>query len=612
MYVTLPGRRHLVCPLTLVVNTKQKSKTPGTNPLQAEVEKKIYRLIVDMDIRICMHIGTTLEVQPEKLPSSTTLTASDSEPPLLELERSQSEFRQLAFEILEILPRIPSDADPLVMEQHISDLSAKREILKEHCSKVTTTSEVSISTRILIVEHEINCLALSMLLACSLGEMRRSTGSVGVHNDAAGPTKKRKRKSPSTSADYAKAALEAAQEILALFADLEGLNDSCTWTSTYAVFSATAIASIAVINGSMKPSNANSIRYAVEYFRRATRQQRNEFYGLAYAQLDKLWAMVKVIMDRKPRGGKNQSAALPPSPLVKSEAETLQSSPARGRPKRRNDLDEDDDLEPTLKRARMSPSVARPGTSSAALTYGLGMAASQAYNIDHTPTYGQPAYGWIPEHDGSGPASLNTSFSSAMPMQPAYDVDDPCPAGRDAYPMDDPWWVGRDEHLISREEQRIEAHPGLEFLPGWWQPPLRGPLPPQLPLDWYEARQARRNIAEMNYHQSFNNSMEPHYAGQFVAQPEGQMVSNMPASSHGLVNEDGWSTTPAHNYDAGQWQMSPQEARRMSAASQEDSHAAYYGWQPNSYSRPMTYGEGNMPTVTEEGWRGQPWATTVS
>lgn len=607
--------------LTIAVNTKQKTKTPKTNPLQEEVEKKIYRLIVDMDIRICMHVGTPLEVQPEKIPASVTFTASDASPSLQELEKSQSTFRQLAFEILTLLPKITSNCDVTTSRKHISDLTVHFDTLDSQCSE-TPAVEPAPETEFLFTEHWIERLALLMLLSCSLGDLSQSTGMDDEQSDKPSTqTKKRKPKPNRSHSEYGQSALKAAQKILHLFADMDEPKGGWTWTCAYACFCATAITSIAMVNGDSKTINIEHVKQAIDYFRKATRQQPNEFYGLAYAQLDKLWAKVKLVTEQRAPATKSRQAAIKSSPSGISEAEALQSSPTGRRRKRPTEVDDADDVNITSKRLRSSPTSANSSLPMTALNY-QAMPSSHPYNAGQPPTF----YRWDTNYDTSVPTSANTSFGGSLPMEAAYEIT--------GHAGNHPMW-----HR-------------------WFNPPEGQPLPPFQTFDSWDV--VPQTVEEFSgfattngYPLHYENAAPTAYSTQYTSPVTGH--THIPVAggpSYNVPNQATWINGPSGAAHGIPQSYMSEASRRRSVVSQEDNHQTQVweadlqhdtaddsdnqqstGQQPQYFgvvnAGRMSYGNDNMTITNWSGpeqyhfssnetgseWHGQRsevWATTVA
>lgn len=383
---------------------------PITSPLQEKVKKRIYRLIIDVDIRICMHIGRPLEVQSEENPAS--VTASDANPWLRDFETSHSTFRQLAFTVLSLLPKITASCDAASARKYISSLSVQLEDLDAQCFSMLV-SETPAESVVLSAEHQIERLALLMLLSCSLGELRKRMGTI---SDPAGTTQKRMPKLGLTTADYTQSAVKAAGKIIDLFTDIQDPEDGWTWTSAYACFCATAIISIAIVNGHTKVINIDHIEQAIEYFRRAARQQRHEFHGLDYAQLDRLWAQVKVVM------GQNGSATRTSTTIKESlrttlETTELQPSLGRGR-KRRNDINEGDEIQPSSEHLRTGSRLARPTSSKVASDGQQGTLSPCTYSDGQLSTN----YSWDTSYDYSGQTVASTPLISVTPNGAQYNM----------------------------------------------------------------------------------------------------------------------------------------------------------------------------------------------
>lgn len=205
------------------------------------------------------------------------------------------------------LPKITTSCDTTTVQKDISKLSVQFEELNAQYF-IMSGSEPPAETTALFTEHQIERLALLMLLSCSLGGLRKNMGTNTEHIDKpARPTKKRKSRFGLTTTSYAQSAVKAAQKILHIFADVEEPKNGWTWTCVYACFCATAIISIAIVNGHTNLNHVIHVKRVVEYFRKAARQQSHEFYSLTCAQLDKLWAEVKVVADRKAPSTKRQT-----------------------------------------------------------------------------------------------------------------------------------------------------------------------------------------------------------------------------------------------------------------------------------------------------------------
>lgn len=544
----------------------------STNHLQSQVEQKIYRLIIDMDVRICSHLGMPLEVQPDKIPSTTRLTAADTDRWSMELEKSQSEFRQLAFDILSLFPSISTDEEVTTSDRIMEDLSTRWTELRRVCSEKSSIPDAPPEGRLLFVEHQIDRQVLSLLLACTISDRHKDGNLAAAATPSMPATVKRRKKSTVLDMGRPQVALEAAEGILALFAGLGKLSDGCTWTCAYAVFCAAAITSIAIIQGMPGVKNINNIKQAVDFFGKATRQ-RGKGYGRMSAPLAKLWASIKSAEDPKTEARYLSRAQHQASPNVKLEAKSLKKSPRR---KRQSEVLDEEAVEPSAKRSRRSPRITRPTMLPTALTYGQEMSMGSVHHPRLVNGYTCPSYGWDAGQDVSEPSSGNVSFSSIAPPETTQDMvqESPLPVRAG----DDP------------------------FLYEWYHPPLQDPQPPH--PAYSELFPAPSYYTQISLRPDFPN----YPAGMH---PQG----TTPATQRWPINSEQWPAT-AHGlrepaYDG----VQAHESRRASVVSQHELHAPPSLWHNNAalvgvpvppfhpaYPNAAFYGNEEMPVMTNGEW----------
>ncbi|ETN37711.1 uncharacterized protein HMPREF1541_07334 [Cyphellophora europaea CBS 101466] len=539
-------------------NSKRHIKSTRSDSLQTEVEKKIYRLIIDLDIRICMHIGMPLEVQPEKNPTPPKVSTNEATMATYALEQLQWEYRRITFDVLTTLDKLSDEDDSTVQQKYISDLKSSLHLLQKHDITIPAPVSESEDMSAVLAECHIEYLSLSLLLACILGTIPAEAAKEDTGATTISTPKSNEQNAELPSMSYTEMATASSRRILQMFAKATASGHVPTWTSSYAVFCAATILSIDALIGGSATHDYENIKLVVDYLGTATRERSNEFYGLAYAQLSQLWVEIKALSGKTP---KSKEAQHQPSATDASldESNAHYSAIGRGAKRRRNNKSDTPTTRSPAKRQRTSANP-RVNLPNATLVYGQPMTEEVMYPSGLGSDYNSQVYNWPGTYKSTGgPTSADTSFSSSIHMEPAYDV--PSSA------------VPPSSHAASSNTFGFRM---------WYHPPFAQPEPPLEPLEHWESvpQNLYRDFLyasgggnSLDYVDASTSSFERHaYTSPMVP----HMASGALVSPQGVMGQDSWAGVPVNaSQDASDWNAAPQSSRRMSAI---EEHLTQYGY----------------------------------
>ena len=514
----------------LVVKARRSQRTSRREDIQLVVEQKTYKLIIDLEIRIKMHLGLPLEeqIKPQEYTLPDLTFDNDTSEPLQNLEVSRTQYRQSALQVLALLPAYKAS---MASKEAYNDLAALHRQLQAQQAAFVDVASLTHDTQVLLAvsDYQIEHISFSLMLACRLASadnMDTNTEDLKLDMDNDVDTGDQQQDEDDIIFD-SDVIIGLCRRLLQVFKSISSNStaiESASWTRAFATFTAASILCMSLLQSSQRlDSDCKLVDSVLDYFRAAADQQTTGFADLAYARLGDLHSQLSNIKGnstatRKPKldagfahTGKTTSRATSPHGQKRKRVAQADSAPS------------------SAKRVK-AEGVVTPRRDLPAKVLGYGQhvidtrlppSSSDVHDyacLSTTPIYEMP-------FESSMPPSAATSFSSSMVADPLSEAPDYTLM---TYPQD-------------------------------WHPPNRLTYPPQ---EYQFDPQARAS----RYNQHLPNHMSPPlphdltfanpYTTQYGTSPVvAQMRAHGAASPAAVLQQAGWhsgNTTPwsSHAHDS--------------------------------------------------------------
>jgi hypothetical protein len=259
------------------------------------VKDTIHELIVDIEIRVKMHLGQPLEQQSKPLaPAMPARTSTKtSRDPFAQLQVARAGYRQIALRVLTLLPDY--DTESPSPEQY-TELCSLFDQLRAQESSFVDIDSLAGDKRALtaVADYQIEHLSLAMILACHLGssqslDVKQQPSQFSADSDG--------------SSQYvwdANTIIEICRRLLQVFSSFTlQVNDpkSQTWTRSFAAFSAATIMSLSLMRSTSPDAmDLALVTTTLDYFRVVRGNEQSAFINLAYAKLEELHSQVTEVV----------------------------------------------------------------------------------------------------------------------------------------------------------------------------------------------------------------------------------------------------------------------------------------------------------------------------
>ncbi|KPI37586.1 uncharacterized protein AB675_4025 [Cyphellophora attinorum] len=410
---------------------KSRNSARGKEKSSAAVENTIHGLIVDIEIRVKMHLGRPLEPQIKPpagmIPACATVTTSKD--PFAQLQAARAEYRQTAVRALTLLPDY--DTDSPSAEQY-ADLCSLFDQLRVQESSFAEINSLAGDKRALIAvtDYQIEHLSMAMILACHLGSSRLpdtkyqpSQFTTDLNGDS--------QSASSGVTEYVwdtviiTGICRRLLQVFSCFTLHASDPESETWTRSFAAYSAATIMCVSLMHStSPAATDLALVETTMDYFRTVKVNEESSFTNLAHAKLEELHAQVTEVVGDTVVNAAN---------LIKQEvSETHMKTISRATTPVRGGL----------KRKRGGRSASAPRSAkrtkaevdfhhqppSAALDYGQVLPTNTVdttwTNLEQPPRYPHA-------YESSVPTSASSSFGgSSLPLEqvptyyiPVFDTD---------------------------------------------------------------------------------------------------------------------------------------------------------------------------------------------
>jgi hypothetical protein len=465
---------------------------PSPDTLESELRRRIWWLILDLDVQVSMHIGRPLAVRVQSGIDRPTLEGLEGV--CKDLEQSRLDFKQYALEVLEGLcaendqPREQAH-DTLVAVAKLDRLQRMEKQLPHLNMDEDNDEHLAVA----LADYKIELLAFKMMLCCSLAmsaqKQESSSSKLVLPKDGLPGLRKanttklgRPRGGQRDEAyTYQTAILDSARSILATFektANINTLDRHCNWNRCFDTYCAVAILAIAVLRRETRLSSDLQLITAV-YRLLQNLADRNPYFHLAnvavtrigqlHAEIEKIQKSLIQKPQLKAKMPTTSSSTGGPSGRTnpwKSSAglNALASSPSKKRKTRDFDLPTD----PDRKMVRREPSS--PYREHVMTEGGFDSSVYGSMSQRQTSSTRASAPGGNIDHDLQAKPLMGTDISSDAPTGTAASFE----GGTNAAQYSSYFaYTGR-----------LPTNTDSSYLWSWHQPPL---LHPQIPLVDYDS-----------------------------------------------------------------------------------------------------------------------------
>jgi hypothetical protein len=529
--------------LTLAVDHNQGAKTPPPETPESEFRRRVWWLILELDIQISIHIGRPLAIRAKLGIERPNLDGVEGA--YRQLEQCKLDFKQYA---LEVLGELCVDGDEPNEQNHetLVELS-KMERLQKMEKRLPQMPDLEQNEQLVIAigDHKIELLALKIMLCCTLvksaEKQRRGFFKIDFQKDSAPRQVKpaaqigRPRDANRDEVQsYQVIILEAARSILETFQQVAAVDVSdhyANWNRHFDVYSAAAILAIAALRWEAQ-SSANITLIANIFSLMTAISDRNPQCHIATVAVTRIGELYAELQNRQLSSTHKQRVkdeASEPATVPRSKQNKRGDSPSKAKgssinnPKKRKSSEISADTTENVKRIRIEP-VSPDDYQSPDDDYGNG-------NGDYAQYPQQQDFGSHASDLGFNTAemyqqvamvSYNAAGEGATCTTTSFD------GGIDAthYPQ---YWHFNDQGNMTNDH-------GIPY--EWYHTPLAGPQPPFLDLDNWQVFGGTQKLQTSTspYQNNLNNDqmiqMSQAAAAHNLAGQTQYVAQDIPAQAH--------------------------------------------------------------------------------
>ena len=381
MAVCQPARRlTFFSLLTNTVGQQQPTKRNVLKPRQIELRRRIWWLVLEVEVQISIHIGQPLNVSTRLLDGIERPSLEELDDSAKCLENSKLDFRQAA---LDLLGKIPDDLQEQVADKDYGSLVELINLRRLHemqlrVPQLSLTTGDSVTHAVAIADHRIEFFAFKMLLGCVLanGSLRQDQslreGKDAETNTKVSPTRAKQGKGhQKQNYEYQKDILGSATEILKTYefvSQMEATEKGRNWTRCFAAYSAVVILAIAILRkeASLEPHHHTINNVQAIFSGLSTRNPSCLFAKLASSRITALSSEIKKLKSQSsPQASRGRRIKTEKSPTIaRTSSGTLDAilSPvAKGSRKKRKSSMSDSAAAPESKRKKLELGISSDG-----------------------------------------------------------------------------------------------------------------------------------------------------------------------------------------------------------------------------------------------------------
>lgn len=411
--------------------------TPPPEPGEKESRLRVWWFILDLDIKISMHIGRPLAVRA-KLGIDRPML-SGIEGVYKELEQSRLDFKQYALEVVSEICIADELGDHSINQQIGEIIKLDRlQGIEKRLPQIPDDHEFDAQLTIAVADHKLELLAFKMMVSCSLAKANQKQqkaysklvlqkdGPLDQVKPGAKKVGRPRRLQRHESYDLILLSARSILEIFDIVMKVDSHRRQPTWNRFFDAYCAAAILGIASLQqGHYLSSDVALVYRASNTFASFAREHSDcHVAGVAAFRIGDLMEQLHKFnhaQSTKTQSTKDSSAYRNVQKRGKTKNENTT-------PKKRKSGDLDDTLEASNKRPRRdteSPTPKQPETeelyNSAVLIYGQDQTSTtgfsrSGYAMDPVLEEPQPVGGYTPaDPHMSAPLSFNGSMSATDP-----------------------------------------------------------------------------------------------------------------------------------------------------------------------------------------------------